>query len=95
MSINRGGLEISRPPRISTKAELDHLVKNRPIPTPTPQLTPDGPDAFAVREMANEFSEARIADLTERLQRLREDTERDFSLAQIQGRAQSDFERSR
>ncbi|MDF1721968.1 MAG: hypothetical protein P1U65_14955 [Minwuia sp.] len=95
MSINRGGLEISRPPQISTKAELDHLLKNRSVPTPAPQLTPDGPDAFVVREMANVASEGRIANLTERLQRLREDAERDFSLAQVQGRAQCDFESSR
>lgn len=90
-----GGVALPPPPRIATKAELDRLTQNRPVPTPEPHLSPDGPVAYSVNEKIASTNEDRIEELRDRLQRLREGTERDYSFAQVRGHAKGDFERSR
>lgn len=90
-----GGVALPPPPRIATKAELDRLTKNRPAPAPEKHLSPVGPDAYVVNEQIVSANEARIEELRDRLQRLRDGAARDFTFAQTQGRAKSDFERSR
>ena len=83
------------PPAIATKAELDHLIESRPDPVPEPHLTPDGPDAADVRDQVHTMNENRLSELQERLGRLREDADRDFTFAGQEGRAKADFGHSR
>ena len=83
------------PPEITTKAELDQLTETRPEPAPAPHLTPDGPDAVAVKEQVAVSEERRIVELQERLTQMREGVDRDFTFAGLEGRAKVDFERSR
>lgn len=82
-------------PDIATKAELDHLTQNRPMPASESHLTPDGPEAAAVQERVSAMERSRTSELQERLQRVREGFECDYALAGRQGRAKADFERSR
>ena len=90
-----GGVALPPPPRIATKAELDRLTQNRPVPAPEAHLTPDGPDSHQLKENIISANEARIEELQERLQRLRDGAERDFTFAQERGHTKNDFERSR
>lgn len=90
-----GGVALPPPPRIATKAELDRLTENRPVPAPEPHLSPDGPVVVDLKEQIAGANESRINELQERLQRLRDGADRDFSFAQMHGRAAADFERSR
>lgn len=83
------------PPEITTKAELDHLTETRPEPAPEPHLTPDGPDAAAVKEQVAASEERRIGELQERLKQMREGVDRDFAFAGLEGRAKADFGRER
>ena len=85
----------AQPHAISTKAELDHLTETRPKPSPAPQLSPDGPEAASVREQVAKAQEDRIGALQQRLQHLREGTDRDFTFAALEGRAKADFGHSR
>lgn len=95
MKRNWGGVALPPSPRIATKAELDRLKETRPVPAPEPHLTPDGPVAVDLKEQIANANEARINELQERLQRLRDGAGRDFSFAQARGQAKNDFERSR
>ncbi|HBA44251.1 MAG TPA: hypothetical protein DCZ07_14875 [Alphaproteobacteria bacterium] len=90
-----GGAAFSAPPSISTKAELDRLKQNRPIPSVAPQLTPDGPETYEVNRQVADAHETRLNDLQDRLQTLRESADTDFTLSANEGRARGDFERSR
>lgn len=83
------------PPEITTKVELDHLTDTRPEPAPEPHLTPDGPDTAAVKEQLAVSDERRIGELRDRLQQLRDGTDRDFTFAALEGKAQADFGRER
>lgn len=81
-------------PDIATRAELDRLRASRPVPTPSHDLTPNGPDAGDARRSAHEADERRISYLEDRLQRVRDGAERDHSFARLHGHAKADFERS-
>jgi len=86
----------SQPGRdIATKAELDQLSRNRATPEPHLHLRPDEAITSQVNEQVMNSNERRITDLEQRLQRMREGGERDFTLAAVHGRAKSDFDRSR
>ena len=80
---------------IATKAELDQLTKNRTTPEPHLHLSPDGAITSQVNQHVSRTNEQRMADLEQRLQKMREGGERDFTLAAVHGRAKNDFERSR
>lgn len=90
-----GGVALPPPPRIATKAELEHLCQTRPAPTPTPQLTPEGADTYEVNQQIADAHENRLSDLQDRLETLRDSADRDFTLSANEGRARGDFERSR
>ena len=81
-------------PDIATKAELDRLRANRPVPAPSRHLTPMGPDADHTRRSVHEADERRISYLEDRLQRVRDGAERDHSFARLRGHAKADFGRS-
>lgn len=80
---------------IATKAELDHLVETRPTPAQEIHLTPDNAVSAEVNRQVAVAHESRIVDLNERLQRMRDQTERDHAFAQVNDRAKADFERAR
>lgn len=80
---------------IATKAELDHLIETRPTPEREMHLTPMGPVTSVVNRQVAVVHEKRIVDLNERLERMRDTVERDFSLSRQHGHARADFERSR
>jgi len=82
-------------PDPATKAELDHRLSQRSTPTIEPTLTPNAAQAIDVVRDVHERNERRIQNLSERLGKLRDVAERDFSLANMQGRAQHDFDRNR
>lgn len=79
----------------ATKAELEMRLKNRPTPSPQQQLTPNNALSSQVNEKIANADEKRVTDLSERLQRMRENSDRDFTFARLEGRAKSDFDRSR
>ena len=90
-----GSVALPPPPRIATKAELDRLKENRPVPAPELDLSPDGPIAVDLKEQIADANEDRINELQERLQRLRDGADREFSFAQERGHAKADFDRNR
>lgn len=95
MKRNWGGAAMAPPPRIATKAELDRLRRTRPKPQPEPSLHPDGPEADQIKHRIADLHENRITDLQTRLDTLRETADREFTLSSHQGRAKTDFDRSR
>ena len=82
-------------PDIATRAELNHLLENRPQPVPEPALTPDSATTVAVNAQVEALNARRTADLQERLQRVREGFERDHAFGQVKDHARSGFERTR
>lgn len=83
------------PPLIATRAELDRLLMQRAKPAAEMHLRPDGPEVPTLHARLNALRESRIADLRERLTRMRDGIERDHAFAQVQDRLGQAFERSR
>lgn len=81
-------------PDIATKAELDHLIESRPVPTPEPALTPDRATTVSVNARVEALRVGRESDLRERLGRMRDSFKWDHSFAQVNDRAKADFGRA-
>ena len=80
---------------VTTRAELLQRLEQRPTPAPLMHHTPGGSVETATNRQVNADNENRIAHLQDRLQRARDDLERDHAFANVVGRARGDFERSR
>ena len=85
-----GGVAEASP--ISTRAELDQRIANRPKPTIEQHLTIEGSQEREVHRQVDAF---RIKALESRLDQAGKRLEHGFRLAQLRGRVRGDFERSR
>ena len=87
--------EVAEVSPISTRAELDQRMANRPKPAVEQQLTIEGSQEAEVHRQVDNSSEARIKALERRLDRAGKKLENGFRLTQLRGHARSEFERSR
>ena len=93
--IKYGKSAVAEASPISTRAELDQRIANRPKPTIERHLTIEGSQEREVRRQVDAFSENRIKALESRLDQAGKRLEHGFRLAQLRGRAKGDFGHSR
>lgn len=80
---------------ITTNAELQQRLHDRPTPAPELNLTPDRSDALTVNSEVTAQNESRIEFLRSRLERSSRDLQRDHAMSRLTGRMRTDFQRER
>lgn len=80
---------------LSTAAELQQRIADRPTPRAEPHLTPDNQDAREVEKQVNRESESRIGDLKQRLQNMRDRAEHAQAWARLPGHSRAAFNKAR